>query len=134
LNSPFHILVADDDKHDHFFISRAFNTARPDHKVTSVFDGEELMDYLCKKGKFNKTEESLPNVILLDINMPRLDGFETLKELKKVNTLGSIPVFVWSTDYSDENIAKAIKLGAMGFLAKNLGYEEIAGRLLKICK
>ncbi len=130
MNNPIHILVADDDKHDHFFIHRAISAANNKNKITAVYDGEELLDYLLRRGIFQDLKEPFPSAILLDVNMPRLDGFDTLREIKRVNTIKSIPVFVWSTDYSNETVSKALQLGAMSFMAKGSGYTEVARTMI----
>src|SRR3954471_887794 len=95
---PITILMADDDADDRQLTREALEDARLINDIRFVENGEELLDYLHKRGKFAPpTEAPRPGLILLDLNMPRKDGREVLKELKQDPELRSIPVVVLTT-------------------------------------
>src|SRR3954447_5507273 len=87
------ILMADDDAEDKFILEDAILSLHPEKLICFAEDGEEALHLLCTE--FN--EESLPCVILLDLNMPRLNGTQTLKLLKEDNRFSDIPVIIYST-------------------------------------
>jgi len=109
---PFHILLADDDKDDHFFFDRALQTLTFPVSLKTVFNGEQLMAYLL-----NNTA-GLPEVIFLDINMPRKNGIESLAEIKTNETLKRIPVIIYSTSLQDEIADALYQKGAHYYLQK----------------
>ena len=102
---PITILVADDDADDRMMIKDAFVESRLANPLYFVEDGEELMDYLHRRGKFNDPALSpKPGLILLDLNMPRKDGREALKEIRADETLRRIPIVVLTTSKAEEDI------------------------------
>jgi len=99
------ILMADDDADDRLLTTMALREERLDNDVRTVCDGIELMDYLKRRGQFADPETSpTPSLILLDLNMPRMDGREALREIKADAALRSIPVVVLTTSSADEDI------------------------------
>src|SRR3712207_586826 len=109
--NPFRILIADDDSDDVQLTKDCFNENQLPVDVNEVNDGQLLMDHL--KGIANVTgSRSLPQLILLDLNMPRKSGLEALKELKQDDTLRKIPVVIFSTSKATKDIEKAYELGA----------------------
>ena len=105
------ILMADDDPDDCLLVSKAFKTSRLCNDLRFVSDGEELMDYLYQRGKYKGTGEApRPGLILLDLNMPRKDGREALKEIKGDPALREIPVVVLTTSKDDEDVLKSYNL------------------------
>jgi len=89
-----------------------------------VNDGEELMDYLLNRGEFsNKTKHPKPDLVLLDLNMPRKDGKEALAEIKKDPELRKIPVVVLTTSGAEEDIIKTYDLGVNSFITKPVAFE-----------
>jgi CheY-like chemotaxis protein len=113
------LLVADDDDDDQFLIREAFEASTLPCQLRFVNDGEQLMDYLNHHGQFvDKHESPRPDLILLDLNMPRKDGREVLKELKSDPAMCNIPIVILTTSDSKEDVDLAYKLGANSFVIK----------------
>ncbi len=120
------ILMADDDEDDRMFAMDALNEARLANKVDFVEDGEELMEYLHRRGKYSKMKENpLPGLILLDLNMPRKDGREALKEIKADPQLRRIPIVVLTTSKAQEDIFRTYDLGVSSFITKPVSFEGL---------
>src|ERR1041384_5073438 len=101
------ILIADDDPDDRELTRDALHECRLANDVHFVEDGEELMDYLHRRGRFEMFAHTpLPGLILLDLNMPRKDGREALKEIKANRDLRRIPIVVLTTSKADEDILR----------------------------
>ena len=114
---PIHILLADDDDDDQFIIKEAISELINEHiKVSSVYDGLQLLDFLSKKGAFSK--ESFPDLILLDINMPILNGIQALTQIKNSKDLRNIPICMISTLRTEEQQLQCRNLGALDFYSK----------------
>ena len=94
---PLNILLADDDTDDRYFFSKALKEIPLSTHLTTVHDGEELMNYLAENSK------SLPNILFLDLSMPRKTGFECLYEIKDNEKLKDIPVVMFSTSFLTNN-------------------------------
>ena len=116
------ILLADDDPVDRELFIEGMNETGARFQVTEVENGEELLQYLS-------SASSLPDFIILDLNMPVKDGRETLKELKGSDTYRRIPVFVLSTSNARFDVDLAYSTGANLFLVKPHGYKEIVDML-----
>jgi CheY-like chemotaxis protein len=113
------ILVADDDDEDCLLIKDAFKEGLLVNGLRFVGDGEELMDYLRRKGKYKDPSLSpRPGIILLDLNMPRKDGREALKEIKSDPDLKAIPVVVLTTSKDEEDILRSYVSGANSYITK----------------
>lgn len=119
------ILMADDDEDDFLLTQRALKKSRLINQLVRVSDGEELLDYLRQKGKYNKNNTKLPSFILLDLNMPRMDGREALKEIKSDPELKDIPVVVFTTSKAEEDIIKSYKLGVNSFVTKPVTFDSL---------
>ncbi len=120
------ILMADDDEDDRMMAKDAFETSRLNNELRFVEDGEELLDYLYRRGKYTDPEDSpRPGIILLDLNMPRLDGREALKELKSDTELHSIPIIVLTTSSAEEDIVRTYDLGVNSFITKPVTFEAL---------
>ncbi len=116
---PFTVLLADDDADDCLFFKNALaKLPQPTH-LTTVNDGEELMQLLT-----NETTE-IPTVLFLDINMPRKNGYECLSEIKANNRLKDIPVVMFSTSNSRENMTVLFKGGAHVYVHKPSEFEQL---------
>lgn len=114
---PIHILLADDDDDDQFIIKSAISEFNSDHiKVSSVYDGLQLIDFLERKGVF--AGETPPDLILLDINMPLMNGIEALKHIKSHKKHRHIPVCMISTLRTEQKQAECRALGALDFFSK----------------
>jgi|HubBroStandDraft_6_1064221.scaffolds.fasta_scaffold53498_3 CheY-like chemotaxis protein len=117
------VLVADDDEDDRIFIRRAWGKERAPEDLRFVEDGEELTDYLRHAGKYRDLASSpRPRMILLDLNMPRKDGREALKEIKSDPDLRQIPIVILTTSQADEEVCGCYDLGANSFISKPLTF------------
>lgn len=113
------ILIADDDPEDRMLVEDAFVESRLANDLRFVEDGEQLMDYLYRRGRYSDPVSSpRPGVILLDLNMPKKDGREALKEIKSDPRLRQIPVVVLTTSRTEEDIFRAYELGVNSFITK----------------
>jgi CheY-like chemotaxis protein len=121
------ILIAEDDPEDRYLAKKALEVSRLIvDNVRFVEDGEELMDYLYHKGKFaDKIAYPTPGLILLDLNMPKKDGREALREIKANPLLASIPVIALTTSKAEEDILKTYKLGVNSFITKPVTFESL---------
>ncbi len=120
------ILMADDDEDDRFMAREALQEARLANDVHFVVDGVELMDYLCHRGKYgNGAHAPRPGLILLDLNMPRKDGREALKEIKSDPDLKQIPIVVLTTSKADEDIYRSYNLGVNSYITKPVSFEGL---------
>ena len=122
------ILMADDDADDRLLANDALLDCAFDGQVRFVEDGEELINYLRQKGKYSEPDVNpRPGLILLDLNMPRKNGKEVLRDIKADPVLRQIPVVVFTTSRSDTDIAAVYELGANSFVVKPTGYDELVG-------
>ena len=113
------ILLADDDEDDRKLAQDALAESRLANDLHTVEDGEELMDYLLRRGKYAALADSpRPGLILLDLNMPKKDGREALREIKADPSLRQIPVVVLTTSKAEEDIYRTYDLGANSFITK----------------
>ncbi len=126
IKSQIPILIADDDHEDRQMIKEALQESRVVNEIQFVNDGEDLMDYLFHRGKFeDKNKYPLPGLILLDLNMPRKDGREALKEIKGDLNLRRIPVVVLTTSKAEEDIYKTYNLGVNSFVTKPVTFSAL---------
>ncbi|MEZ5359815.1 MAG: response regulator [Candidatus Zixiibacteriota bacterium] len=120
------ILIADDDPDDRLMIRDAFEE---NHLGTSLFfveNGEELLYFLYNKGKYSSAKDyPRPGLILMDLNMPIIDGREALREIKSNDQLRSIPVIVLSTSEADEDICRTYSLGVNSFITKPVSFSSL---------
>jgi CheY-like chemotaxis protein len=113
------ILMADDDADDRELTRDALVESRLANELHFVEDGVELLDYLHRRGAYGRPGSApRPGVILLDLNMPRKDGREALREIKADPDLRNIPVVVLTTSKADQDIAQSYDLGANSFITK----------------
>lgn len=113
MNTEFlHILLADDDEDDRLFFKEAIEELKVKTVVTTVCDGVQLMDYL------NQPENTVPNLIFLDLNMPKKNGMECLKEIRNDNKLKDISIAIYSTSASEEDIEETFVKGANIYIKK----------------
>lgn len=117
------VLMADDDEDDRLLALEAFEAAEVHLELRFVADGEELLRYLRREGLYaDPTLSPKPCLILLDLNMPVLGGFEALAHLKADPALKAIDVVVFTTSRADRDVAEAYRLGATRFLAKPIEF------------
>lgn len=119
------ILMADDDDDDFLLTQKALKESKLLNKLIRVKDGEELIDYLTRQGDYEGQETERPGVILLDLNMPRKDGREALKEIKTNSDLNEIPVVVFTTSQAEEDVYKSYQLGVNSFITKPVTFESL---------
>ncbi|MCM2280878.1 MAG: response regulator [Bdellovibrionaceae bacterium] len=126
INKPITILVADDDSDDRDMIREALEENRLANSVRFVVDGEELMDYLLRQGKYAAPGSApTPGLILLDLNMPKKDGREALREIKSNPELRQIPVIVLTTSKAEEDVFRTYNLGSNSFITKPVKFESL---------
>jgi two-component system, response regulator len=131
MNRIFTIVVADDDVDDQALVKEGFEDCKAQVIIDSVFNGLELMDYLLKRERY-KHHKVTPDLILLDLNMPLMDGFNVLKEIKETTHL-NIPIYIITTSRSKAERDQALKLGASGFFNKGFSSREIKAVMREIC-
>lgn len=122
LKNQVPILIADDDQDDCQMIKEALQESRLLNQLHFVHDGEELMKYLSR---MVEKSHPLPGLILLDLNMPKKDGREALKEIKSDPHLRQIPVVVLTTSKAEEDIFKTYNLGVNSFITKPIAFDSL---------
>ena len=123
---PLTVLVADDDEDDRTFIRKAWEKSRVANNLRFVADGEELAEYLNHTGRYPDTASApRPAVILLDLNMPRKDGQESLRDIKADPDLRQIPIVVLTASQAEEDILRSYDLGANSYVTKPVTFEAL---------
>ena len=126
------ILLADDDPDDRQLTRDAFAENRLANMLNTVEDGEELMEYLQRRGRYTDQKDvPLPGLILLDLNMPRKDGREALKEIKADPNLRRIPIVVLTTSKAEEDILRTYDLGVNSYITKPVTFKSLV-ELIKL--
>lgn len=121
---PIVILMADDDDDDYLLTKKALEESKLLNTLIRVSDGEELLDYLNERGEYEGGTVR-PGVILLDLNMPRKDGREALKEIKSSPKLQNIPIVIFTTSKAEEDIYRSYQLGSNSFITKPVTFENL---------
>ncbi|GAB4054142.1 response regulator [Spirosoma litoris] len=119
------ILIADDDTDDRLFMDKALRQSGYTQNVQFVEDGEELMEYLRQEGRYNEENAPWPNLLILDLNMPRKNGFQALNEIKDDPKLRRLPVVVMTTSSADEDVLKTYNLGVNSFVTKPFNFNRL---------
>jgi CheY-like chemotaxis protein len=120
------VLVADDDEEDRGFIKKAWTKSRTTNDLRFVEDGEELTEYLNHAGRYSEPGSApRPGVILLDLNMPKKDGREALREIKANPELRRIPIVILTTSQAEEDIFRSYDLGANSYITKPVTFEGL---------
>lgn len=123
---PVIFLMADDDADDRLLIKEAFQESLITNSIYFVEDGVELMDYLRHKSQYTShVNAPTPDLILLDLNMPRKDGREALVEIKNDAHLRYIPVVVLTTSKAEEDIMRSYDIGAAGYITKPVTFDGL---------
>lgn len=124
---PIVILMADDDADDRLMTKEAFEESRLANDLRFVEDGVELLDYLKRRGKFADPASSpRPGLILLDLNMPKKDGREALKEIKADPALKHIRIVILTTSKAEEDIYRTYDLSASSYITKPVTFAGMA--------
>ncbi|MDQ6993577.1 MAG: response regulator [Mariprofundus sp.] len=127
------ILMADDDPDDRLLVEDAFEEVQLKNSIDFVKDGVELMDYLFQRGAYSSLAGSPPpGLILLDLNMPKKDGRQALREIKEDAKLRLIPVVILTTSQADEDILRSYDLGANSFIVKPVTFDKLVDIIRKV--
>jgi CheY-like chemotaxis protein len=124
---PITILMADDDEEDRDLTSEALERAQLTNQVRFVGDGQELLDYLRREGRYadQGADAPRPGIILLDLNMPKKDGREALAEIKADPQLKTIPIVVLTTSRDEEDVLRSYDLGVNSFITKPVTFGSL---------
>jgi len=122
INKPFGILLVEDNPGDIRLTQEAFKESKFLHDLFVAKDGEEALDFLYQKGKFEKAP--LPDLILLDLNLPKKNGREVLQEIKNDPNMKRIPVVILTTSEAEEDILKSYELHANCYITKPVDMEQ----------
>jgi CheY-like chemotaxis protein len=126
------MIIAEDDADDRLLIQDAIREASPQPvEVFFVEDGAEILDFLYQRGKFRE-QAPRPELILLDLNMPKRSGMEVLEEIKRDPALRAIPVVLLTTSRDPEQISRSYELGGNGFVTKPGSYHELVDLMSNI--
>ncbi len=128
-------LIAEDDPEDRMLITDAIQDANIEYPFEFVEDGEELINYLHRQGKYENLKNSpLPGLIFLDLNMPKINGLEVLSEINKYPRFKRIPIIILTTSQEDDDIHKAYNLGVNSYITKPLSFEKLVDYMKTITK
>jgi CheY-like chemotaxis protein len=120
--TPIHILLVDDDPGDTLMIREAFEDNKVHNELSCVSDGVDALRFLRREGEF--ADAPRPDLILLDLNLPRKDGREVLAEIKSDSTLSRIPVVVLTTSEAEEDILRSYALHANAYVTKPVDFDR----------
>src|SRR3954463_16481711 len=120
--TPIEVLLVEDDPGDVLMTQEAFDDHKVRNRLTVVSDGAEALAYLRREGEY--ADAVRPDLILLDLNLPRRDGREVLEDIKKDDDLGRIPVVVLTTSAADEDILRSYQLHANAYVTKPVDFER----------
>jgi CheY-like chemotaxis protein len=119
---PIDVLLVEDDPGDTLMIREAFDDHKLRNRLTCLQDGEQAMAYLRREGEH--ADATRPDLILLDLNLPRKDGREVLAEIKGDEELRTIPVVVLTTSQAEEDVLRSYKLHANAYVTKPVDFER----------
>ncbi|GAA4687439.1 response regulator [Phytohabitans rumicis] len=122
MTSPIEVLLVEDDPGDVLMTQEAFEEHKLHNRLTVVPDGDEALAYLRREGRY--ADAVTPDLILLDLNLPRRDGREVLAEIKEDDRLGTIPVVVLTTSQADEDILRSYQLHANAYVTKPVDFDR----------
>ena len=127
---PIEVLLVEDDPGDVLMTQEAFEEHKVRNRLNVVSDGSEALAYLRREGQYS--EAVRPDLILLDLNLPKRDGREVLAEIKKDDDLGRIPVVVLTTSAADEDILRSYQLHANAYVTKPVDFERFIAVIRQI--
>ncbi len=123
---PFVILMAEDNEHDILATRRAWKKTNISNPLYVVYDGEECLNYLYRRGKYSEPEAApRPGILLLDIKMPRLDGLAVLKQIRDDERFHRLPVIMLTTSRTEEDRFRSYDLGANAYIIKPVGFQNL---------
>ncbi len=124
------VLMAEDNKHDIVAAKRAWKQNHIRNPLHIVKDGEECLDYLYQRGKYSDPQSAPPaGILLLDVNMPKMDGLTVLEHIRADEKLRRLPVIVLTTSDLEEDRVKSYDLGANAFIRKPVGFDNFSHAL-----
>jgi CheY-like chemotaxis protein len=127
VKDPFVVLMAEDDEHDILATKRAWKRHHIANPLYIVNDGEECLDFLYRRGKYSEDGTApRPGILLLDIEMPRMDGLSVLKHIRESPSLRRLPVIILTTSKAEEDRFRSYELGANAFIVKPVGFENFS--------
>ncbi len=126
-NAPFIALMAEDNKHDIIATKRAW---RENHILNTLYvvnDGEACLDYLYQRGEYAEPGTApRPGILLLDINMPKMNGHEVLNQIRGERAFCNLPVIILTTSKAEEDRIRSYDLGATAYIKKPVGFENLS--------
>jgi DNA-binding response OmpR family regulator len=126
LVKPQAILLAEDDDNDFFFLQRAFEEAKIACPLLRVRDGQEAMNYLEGQGEYaDRVKHPLPYILLLDLKMPRKNGFDVLSWVRAHSRLRRLPIIVLTSSKEEPDVNRAYDLGVNTYLVKPIKFEGL---------
>ena len=132
-DKSFVVLLAEDNEHDILTTKRAWKKNNIANPLYIVRDGEECLDYLYRRAKYSEPSSApRPGILLLDINMPKMNGLTTLKHIRKDARLRHLPVVILTTSKTEEDRFRSYDLGANAFIMKPVGFQKFAGAVQAI--
>jgi len=121
------ILLVEDNEDDVTLTLRAFNKINVKNKIVIAGDGEEAIDYLFCRGKFEGRDiNDLPSVVLLDLKLPKVNGFEVLKAIRKNGNTKYLPVVILTSSKEEQDVVNAYSLGTNSYLRKPVDFEKFS--------
>jgi CheY-like chemotaxis protein len=130
MKTTYSVIITDDDLDDQEFLMTAIKQLDPNATIRTANDGLQLLDMLLKRNEFQHTDQPLPDLIILDLNMPIIDGYDVLKQIKANDELKHIPIFILTTSTTEYDCTKSIAYGAKAFYSKPM----VSSDLLTIVK
>lgn len=125
MENSLKILLIEDDMIEVMKMNRTVSSLKLNHEIVEANDGEEALKILNQK-------DSLPDIILLDLNMPKINGIEFLKILKKDENLKYIPTIILTTSNNQKDLLECYKIGIAGYVLKPLKYEDYVSKIQKL--
>jgi CheY-like chemotaxis protein len=120
---PIRLLMAEDDREDQMFVRKAFERSHLVNVLDIVEDGEQLLDFLRRRGRYEGARR--PDLLLLDLNMPKKDGREALQEMKADPELRRIPVVVMTSSAAEEDVIRSYDLGISSYIQKPVTFRKL---------
>jgi two-component system, chemotaxis family, response regulator Rcp1 len=130
LSRPVDILLVEDNPGDVRLTQEAFRDARIEVRLSVVMDGEEALNYLYRRGQY--AEVTRPDIILLDLNIPKKDGREVLQEIKRDESLRYVPVVVLTTSNAEQDIVRTYNLNVNAYINKPVDFDRFFEIVQKI--
>jgi CheY-like chemotaxis protein len=126
------ILLVEDNPKDLELTLMALDRSNLANEVVTVRDGEECLDYLFRRGKFEDRPEGHPAVVLLDLKLPKIDGLEVLQEIKKDRDLDVVPVVMLTTSREEQDLLRSYKLGVNAYVVKPVDFKEFMAAIQEL--